>query len=329
MKPVVSVIVPYLNAEPYLAEAIASVEQQTFLSWELILVDDGSTDGSRALADVAAKRDPRVRSLARPDEIAGGAAAARNWGIAQAVGDYLVFLDADDRLLPDKLSTDFELISRHPEVAMTIGRTVWWYPGEERRNWTDGRRSTRPGMQDGVLLLNRAVLMQRLDVPCLCAIMVRRSALPPGPAFEEGFALYEDQTLLVKMMLRAPVYVSRHLTALYRQHPHSTSARAEEAGEYDRLAPHGARRDFLRWVCDYARASGRREASIDEALAVAEAIQSGDRSQLTPVQRAMLRRFAVQDRLRRVFWLGRRILRLPGDALKALSARSSTPVSGG
>jgi hypothetical protein len=167
--------------------------------------------------------------------------------------------------------------------------------------------------------------MQRLDVPCLCALMVRRSALPPGPAFEEAFALYEDQTLFVKMMLRAPVYVSRHLTALYRQHPQSTSARAEEAGEYHRLVPHRARREFLEWVRDYAQAVGKMDASIDEALAVAEAIQSGDRSQLTPAQHAMLRRFAFQDRMRRLIWLVRRMVRLPGDALSALAARSSTP----
>jgi hypothetical protein len=191
-------------------------------------------------------------------------------------------------------------MQRHPEIGMTCGGTIWWYPGEERRNWSDEARSLRPGVYDGSVLLNRAMLLQRMHVPCLCGVMVRRRDLPAGPPFEEAFALYEDQTLLVKMMLGAPVYLGRHLTALYRQHPHSTSARAEQAGEYQRHAPHRARGAFLRWIRGYAQAAGKNEPSILEALAIADAVQSGDRSQLTLRQRAVLRGFALQDGIKRI-----------------------------
>lgn len=320
MRPAVSIITPYLDPGAYLAEAIASVEEQTFAGWELVLVDDGSSDNSRVIADAAAARDARIRSLERPSDTTAGAAAARNWGMSQATGEFLVFLDADDRLLPDKLRTEVALMERHPEIGMTCGGTTWWYPGEERRNWSDEARSLRPGVYYGSVLLNRAMLLQRMHVPCLCGVMVRRRDVPAGPAFEEAFALYEDQTLLVKMMLSAPVYLGRHLTALYRQHPNSTSARAEETGEYQRHAPHRARGAFLRWVRGYAQAAGKNEPSILEALAIADAIQSGDRSQLTLRQRAVLRRFALQDRIKRIASPVRKFLRWR-TKLTARSAR--------
>lgn len=320
MKPTVSIITPYLDPGAYLAEAIASVEEQTFAGWELLLVDDGSSDESRAIADAGGARDSRIRSLERPSDTTAGAAAARNWGISHATGEFLVFLDADDRLLPGKLGTEVALMERYSEIGMTCGGTIWWYPREERRNWTDEARSLRPGLYDGSVLLNRAMLLQRMHVPCLCGVMVRRRDLPAGSPFEEAFALYEDQTLLVKMMLSAPVYIGRHLTALYRQHPHSTSARAEEAGDYERHAPHRARGAFLRWVRGYAQAAGKNESSIIEALAIADAIQSGDRSQLTPRQRAVLRRFALQDRIKRLARPLRKLVQR--TALRARSARS-------
>lgn len=328
MTRVVSIITPYRDAEAYLAEAIASVEEQTFAGWELILVDDGSADRSRSLADGAAARDSRIRSLARPADVAAGAAAARNWGIAQSSGEFLVFLDADDRLLSDKLRTELALMEQFPAAGMTCGGAIWWHPGEQLRNWSDEVRSPGPGIYEGSLLLCRAILMQRMHVPCLCSVMLRRSKLPAGPAFEESFALYEDQTLLVKMLLSTPVYVGRHLTALYRQHPQSTSARAERTGEYRRLARHSARGDFLYWVRTVLETRGM-EPAIGAALALAEAIQSGNYSRLTGAQRATLFRFALQDRVKRLLRPLRRLLRRADSGAMARYVPSSTPVSGG
>lgn len=91
--PVMSVIVPVYNGEAYLTECVESVRGQTAADWELILVDDGSTDGSAALCADFAARDPRVRVLRQPN---AGAGAARNRGLAAAAGAYILFLDADD-----------------------------------------------------------------------------------------------------------------------------------------------------------------------------------------------------------------------------------------
>jgi hypothetical protein len=95
--------------------------------------------------------------------------------------------------------------------------------------------------------------------------------------------------LLVKVALDCAVYVGRHLTAMYRQHPGSTSAQAERDGLYQRVGTHAARADFLAWVRDYVTSRNSPELSTVDALAVAEARQSGDRSALNPRQRRLMR----------------------------------------
>lgn len=93
MKPEVSIIVPVYNGEKYLSRCVDSVLSQTFQAFELLLVDDGSTDSSPQLCDAFARRDSRVRVLHRQN---GGVSSARNAGIRQACGKYLMFCDCDD-----------------------------------------------------------------------------------------------------------------------------------------------------------------------------------------------------------------------------------------
>ncbi len=89
----ISVIVPVYNAEEYLKKCIISVVRQTYGNWELILVDDGSSDGSLDIATQAAEKDARIRVIHQKN---AGPGAARNRGIKEASGDYVVFLDSDD-----------------------------------------------------------------------------------------------------------------------------------------------------------------------------------------------------------------------------------------
>ncbi len=100
--PAVTVVTPVWNAEATLAEAVGSVRAQTRGDWEMLIVDDGSTDGSRALAEALAAGEPRIRVLGRGAR--RGAAAARNEGIAAARGRVIAFLDADDRWHAEKLA---------------------------------------------------------------------------------------------------------------------------------------------------------------------------------------------------------------------------------
>ena len=104
--PSISVIVPVYQAEAYLQGCIDSVKSQTFTDWELILIDDGSRDGSPAICDRSAAEDSRIRVFHKPN---GGVSTARNLGLQEAKGEYIAFLDSDDRFVPRTLETLWSL----------------------------------------------------------------------------------------------------------------------------------------------------------------------------------------------------------------------------
>lgn len=108
--PCISVIVPVYQAEKLLPACVESVEKQTFSDWELLLVDDGCTDGSGALCDGYAAKDSRIRALHQPRN--AGVSEARNRGLREASGAYIAFLDADDALEPRALETMWHLRER-------------------------------------------------------------------------------------------------------------------------------------------------------------------------------------------------------------------------
>ena len=110
--PMVSVLMPCLNAADTLVEAIASVQAQDRDDWELIIADDGSQDESPHIARRLAQADPRLTVLPAPEgSAASGAAAARNRALAVAQGRYIAFLDADDLWRPHKLTHQFYAIT--------------------------------------------------------------------------------------------------------------------------------------------------------------------------------------------------------------------------
>ncbi len=110
MPPLVSIITPLYNSERYLRETCASVLAQTFTDWEWIIVDDGSGDGSLAMAREMAAGDPRILVLA--NERNQGAAKARNRAIEAASGRYMAFLDSDDLWMPEKLERQLAFMER-------------------------------------------------------------------------------------------------------------------------------------------------------------------------------------------------------------------------
>jgi hypothetical protein len=116
--PLVTVVTPLWNAAATLPEAVASVRAQTLADWELVLVDDASTDGGRDIARALAAADPRIRLIERATN--GGAAAARNEAIRAAAGRLIAFLDADDRWHPEKLARQVAFMAAGGH-ALTFG----------------------------------------------------------------------------------------------------------------------------------------------------------------------------------------------------------------
>lgn len=263
----VSIVMPVHDQEAWLGAAIDSVRAQRLADWELLIVDDGSTDGSRPIMERYAALDQgRIRVLSHPGGARRGAAASRNLAMKEARGRYLAFLDGDDLFLREKLAEEVVRLDAHPEAAMLYGPALW--------RWQDGRRADRVdriGIEVGRVhrppeLVWRVLVERQGDVPCICAVLVRRQAALELGGFEERFRLYEDQTLWAKLFLRHGTLISPSVHSIYRQHPGSTSAEAERKGEYDFWKPHPARLEFLDWLREEILRAGDPDPRLTAAL---------------------------------------------------------------
>jgi len=253
--PTVSGILIFLNAEAFLREAIESVLGQTRCDWELLLVDDGSIDGSTAVARSYAERYPsRIHYLTHDTGASQGKSRSRNLGIENARGEYLAFLDADDIWLPSKLAEQIDRLSRHPEAVMLYGPTTYWHSWAPANRHHDYRGPL--GVRAETLYFPPFLLMRHLArggiVPGLCSILVRRNAVLQLGGFEESIQqLFEDQTLIAKLSLHGPVYVDSGCHDLYRQHPDSSSAQAVNVGLYHPWRPSVSHLAYLEWLAGY------------------------------------------------------------------------------
>src|SRR5580700_3628902 len=115
LNPVVSVLMPVFNAQKYLALAVESVLDQTFREFELIAVDDGSSDGSSGILEEFARQDTRVRVISRPNT---GIVGALNDALAVARGELLARMDSDDVCLPGRFEAQVKYMREHPEVVL-------------------------------------------------------------------------------------------------------------------------------------------------------------------------------------------------------------------
>ena len=273
--PLVSAIIIFWNAERFIEEAIGSVFGQTYDRWELILVDDGSTDASSEIARRYAERHPeRVRYVEHEGHQNHGMSASRNLGIRQSRGKYIAFLDADDVWLPTALAEQAALLDAHPEAAMVYGPVERWH------SWTRRPEDvTRDHVEDLGLRPNTLV-----EPPTLLTLFLgNEGAKPSGPmvrrevaeqvgGFEDAFrGRYEDQVFCAKVCLEYPVYVADRCWYRYRRHP-SSCCSAERAGQGD-VAYRVARLRFLHWLSSYldkrpARYPGVRRAVRNEVWRV-------------------------------------------------------------
>jgi glycosyltransferase involved in cell wall biosynthesis len=119
MSIIVSVIIPAYNAEKYLSETLESVLNQTFSDFELLIIDDGSTDRTAEIVSDYSRQDKRLKLVSQQNQ---GVSIARNRGIQLAQGEYLAFLDADDRWLPNKLAAHVEHFNNNLRLGISFGR---------------------------------------------------------------------------------------------------------------------------------------------------------------------------------------------------------------
>jgi glycosyltransferase involved in cell wall biosynthesis len=261
-KPLVTAVIIFLNTEPYLREAIESVLQQTYETWELMLVDDGSTDGSTAIAQQYAAQYPhKIRYIEHAGHQNRGMSASRNLGIRSGTGEYIALLDSDDVWLPRKLEDQVALLNAQPGAAMLYGRTQFWHswtgdPEEFRYD-----RYTDLGLEPNRLVQPPALITLFLEkedsIASTCSILLRRSAYERFGGFEENFRdMYEDMVFYTKLYLESPVYVTDGCWDRYRQHPNGCNAVATREGRFSPTQPNKSRETFLTWIETYLSKQG-------------------------------------------------------------------------
>lgn len=264
----VSIITPFLNADRFLEESIESVLAQTYDRWELLLVDDGSTDGSAAIARrFAAAHPEKIRYLAHDNLQNRGASASRNLGIHHAKGEYLAFLDADDVYLPRKLEEQVPLLDAHPTVALMYAATEYWFSWSGRsedagRDWIWRNYGAEP---NAVIEPPRMLITFLRDggtVPCMGSVLARRTAVEYVGGWNESFrTICTDQVFHAKLSLRFPIFIGDGCWDRYRQHEDSSCRRVERAGQSD-----AAMERYLTWLETHALQEGVVDRDVWRAL---------------------------------------------------------------
>ncbi|MCF6153864.1 MAG: glycosyltransferase [Candidatus Brocadia sp.] len=271
-KPLVSVITIFLNEEKFLREAIESVLAQTYDNWELLLIDDGSTDDSTAIARQYSEQCPaKIRYCEHDNHQNRGKSISRNLGFMHARGDYIALLDADDVYLPEKLQRQVAILESQPDVAMVYGPTLYWFSwtGNSHDAHRDyfGKLGVTPKTLFKPLELLTLFLKDGGIVPCICALLIRSKIMKEVGGFEEAISfLYEDQVFLAKICSKAWVFVDNGCWDKYRQHPESSSSIAIKTGEYHPLRQNPARFKFLTWLERYLSEQGIKDARLVNVL---------------------------------------------------------------
>jgi glycosyltransferase involved in cell wall biosynthesis len=221
MYPKVTVVIIFLNQEKYLAEAVASVFDQSRQDWELLLVDDGSTDRSTTMArEYETRFAGQVKYLEHPEHANLGMSGARNLGLAHARGEYIAFLDADDIWPADKLERQVKILDQWPEAVLTFGR-LHFFTDEPDIPIPEGLVPLRV---PAGLLHPPTVFRQSLVGPggmlwTPSNILFRKKCLLDVGGFETPFrGLGEDAVVWLKINLTHSVYALDELTLHYRRH---------------------------------------------------------------------------------------------------------------
>jgi glycosyltransferase involved in cell wall biosynthesis len=189
----VSVIIPAYNAGACIAEAIESVLDQSYPHYEIIIVDDGSTDTTKDVLEAFADKVTFIKQKHR------GAAASRNAGIERAGGNYLTFLDADDLLLPTKLSVQASFLDNNPEIDVVYSDGYIFYDSEDgleveqpfSETWFLDKTLSTPPRNIEVLLIRNAFPIN--------AAMVRKDRVAAVGGFDETLAALEDWELWFRL----------------------------------------------------------------------------------------------------------------------------------
>lgn len=245
----ISVIIPAYNCAGLISRTIQSVRNQTFQDWELIVVDDGSTDNTRDVVLSFQKNDPRIKYLNQPNS--GAPASPKNNGIRNATGDYIAFLDHDDEWLPEKLEKHVSVFEKFPKTGLVASNAMIV-------NEANGQKKEYKMPQNSDIICS---LLERNVVFCSSGATVKKDVFDQAGLFDENFKLGDDWDMWIRIakkfnfrFINEPLYnfyrhdktvtsrikmatkikdyeygLAKHID-LYKQHPKQFSSRLLNIG---------------------------------------------------------------------------------------------------
>lgn len=190
--PAVSVVIPTFNRAHKVLRAISSVLYQTFTDYEIIVVDDGSTDGTKI---ATSQFEKAITYLAHPSNL--GVSAARNTGILKSNAPFIAFLDSDDYWLPEKLSAQMEFFNYTPQALVCQTDEIWIRKGR-RVNPKKKHRKTSGDIFERSL---------KLCLVSPSAVMLKRSLVEEVGVFDEDLPACEDYDLWLRIACHHPIYL--------------------------------------------------------------------------------------------------------------------------
>ena len=233
----ITVIMPVFNTKPYLEQAVESVLHQTYQDWELVLVDDGSSDGSEDMCDYYTKKDNRIRVIHQDNR---GPSGARNTGMKYASGEYIQFLDSDDWLYPDTLKISYETaVSSNSDMVIFDAQ----YEGDSF-SWHE--KSTIPdGTYDSLVILEK---LAKPSIPPYAWNKFCRTSLYESISFPEGENWEDVATTFYPVSRAKKIAVLGKPLYHYRQSPDAITKVAIKNGSVHkwRFLQYRKRYEFLK-----------------------------------------------------------------------------------
>jgi glycosyltransferase involved in cell wall biosynthesis len=206
MTPLVSIIVPIYNCERFIAETLKSTIQQSFLDFEILIVDDGSTDRSRSIINEFVMIDSRVKYIYQEN---AGVSAARNNGFRHSKGQYIAFLDSDDVWLPENLRTKLERF-KGGDIGLVHS------DGLVIDQYSQKTETILKGTEGNVL--DAMLLWRGTQIPGPSSILVKREVLETVGLFDENLSTAADKDLFIRIASRYKIARIEQVTWYYRIH---------------------------------------------------------------------------------------------------------------
>ena len=219
--PMVSTIIPAYNSVEYIGEALESALRQNYENQEVIVINDGSTDGT---GQILKSFGNRIRVI---NQTNAGSAVARSHGIRVARGKYLAFLDADDLWLPGKLVAQVSHLERNPEVGMVYSAWQEWYP-EANGQFVAPAMDKINGDADALETQSSGWLYNALLLDCIIhttTVVMRSNVAREVGDFDKALKRGQDYDYWLRVSRLTPIHKLRGVYSLYRVHPESITNR--------------------------------------------------------------------------------------------------------